>query len=67
MIEIESVSMPNDYFIELKRKVSFIPFGTKEYWKQRCEYLEKTIDPTRSIAERDNCRVIYKMLQNRAR
>lgn len=63
--ELESVSMPQSYFSEMKRKLSFLPYGTVEYWKIRCEYLEKSIDPTRTITERDNCKAIYRMLEKK--
>jgi len=35
------------------------------YWKLRCKYLEKTIDNTYSVHERDNCRMLYENLRKR--
>lgn len=47
----------------LKMEIERTRFGSKEYWKMRCEYLEKTLDETFSVSERENCREFYMMLK----
>ena len=51
----------------LKKEAKTIKAGSLTYWKLRCRYLEKTIDETYSISERNNCRTLYKILANRER
>lgn len=47
---------------KLKEEIEKVKLNSKEYWQLRCQYLEKTIDETYTIFERDNCREFYKML-----
>lgn len=49
----------------LKKEAETVTVGTVMYWKLRCRYLEKTIDETYGNRERDNCRVLYMILQKR--
>jgi hypothetical protein len=53
------------HLLELKTQVENTQYGSREYWKLRCSYLEKTIDETYSSFERDNCREFYRMLVNK--
>jgi len=39
--------------------------SSRDYWKLRCNMLEKTLDETYGVAERTFCRNIYKMLANK--
>lgn len=63
--------MSNDPFIiyphlaELKKEVETVPVGTQKYWKLRCGYLEKHIDPTYSDQERRNCFRLWDILRHR--
>ncbi len=50
------------HLVKMKAKVKKIPFGTVEYWKTRCRFLEKSLDVTYSIFERENCREFYMIL-----
>jgi hypothetical protein len=49
----------------LKREAETGTLNSAKYWELRCRYLEKTIDETYSISERDNCRRLYLILQKR--
>lgn len=53
------------HLAELKKECETVRAGSSQYWKLRCNYLEKTIDNTYSIFERDNCREFYKILAKR--
>ncbi len=53
------------HLAELKNECETVQFGSINYWKLRCTYLEKTLDETYSVFERDNCREFYKILTNR--
>lgn len=55
------------HLAELEKEATNEPYGTKKYWQLRCQYLEKTIDKTYSVAENDNCRELYKILANKGR
>lgn len=46
----------------LKEEIQKVPYGSMDYWRLRCTYLEKMIDETYSVFERDNCREFYVML-----
>jgi NTP pyrophosphatase (non-canonical NTP hydrolase) len=50
---------------KLKEEIEQVPAGSKKYWQLRCIYLEKTIDETYSVFERENCREFYLMLVNK--
>lgn len=47
---------------DLKTEVKNEPFGTAKYWKLRCNYLEKSHDPTYSVEERSQCHFLYVLL-----
>ena len=49
----------------LKKEAETVSPTSNQYWKLRCRYLEKVIDETYSNRERDNCRVLYMILQKR--
>lgn len=49
----------------LKKEAETVTPNSKEYWKLRCRYLEKTIDETYSTFERDTCRMLYMILVKR--
>ena len=51
--------------LELKKECEKVKLNTKEYWKLRSQYLEKTLDQTYSLFERNNCREFYIILKNR--
>lgn len=53
------------HLVELEADINKIPFGTMEYWKQRCINLEKSLDPTYSDFERSNCFHFYRLLVNK--
>jgi hypothetical protein len=53
------------HLAELEKEAKIVSVGSAEYWKLRCRYLEKHIDPTYSDSERSNCRELYKILVNR--
>lgn len=55
------------HLLELKKECETVTVGSIKYWKLRCNYLEKTIDETYSIFERDNCREFYMLLVKRER
>lgn len=50
------------HLLLLKKQIEAIPVGTKEYWEQRCINLEKSLDPTYSKFERDNCNHFWRIL-----
>jgi len=50
---------------ELTTQSKTIPQNSLLYWKLRCKYLEKTLDQTYSVQERDNCRMLYNNLAKR--
>jgi CTP:phosphocholine cytidylyltransferase-like protein len=50
---------------KLKEEIKSTIYGSTEYWRLRCIYLEKAIDNTYSCFERDNCREFYMMLVNK--
>lgn len=45
----------NAFQKQFQEKIKAIVPGSKEYWKMRCEFLEKFHDPTYQQGERDNC------------
>lgn len=53
------------HLVEMKTKLEKMKFGTVEYWKARCNFLEKRIDPTYTVFEQNNCREFYKILVNK--
>lgn len=53
------------HLAELKNECETVVVGSSKYWKLRCNYLEKTIDETYSVFERDNCREFYRILIRR--
>ena len=53
------------HLLELQKYISMLNINSKEYWQQRCIMLEKSLDPTYSKFERDNCYTFYKMLVNK--
>lgn len=53
------------HLAKLKKESETVTFGSVKYWKLRCNYLEKTIEQTYSIFERDNFREFYEILANR--
>ncbi len=50
---------------ELIKQSKTVPSNSLLYWKLRCKYLEKTLDKTYVVAERDNCRMLYLNLVKR--
>jgi CRISPR/Cas system-associated protein Csx1 len=48
---------------ELIKEIKELKFNSQEYWKLRCKYLEKHIDPTYSKQERDNCYMLWNMIR----
>lgn len=56
----------NDYphLVQLEKEVKQLKFDTKEYWKARAQYLEKSLDPTYSDFERDNCTYFWYILSH---
>lgn len=50
---------------ELKQQVNSIQLNSKDYWKLRSQYLEKSLDPTYSKVERDNCQILFNILKRR--
>lgn len=50
------------HLIELREQIKNVQFGTVAYWKSRCMYLEKSLDPTYSDFERSNCNSFYRIL-----
>ena len=48
---------------ELKKEIEKVAYDSKEYWRLRCNYLEKSLDPTYSQAERNNCDRFHRMLK----
>ncbi len=55
------------HLLELKKDCETVRFDSVKYWQMRCHYLEKTIDETYSVFERDNCREFYMILARRCR
>ena len=53
------------HLVQMERDIRNIPFGTTEYWKQRCINREKSDDPTYSDFERSNCLRFYMILVNK--
>jgi len=53
------------HLVKMEKRIKSIQFGTSEYWKERCTFLEKEIDPTYSDFERSNCRRFYNILLNK--
>ena len=47
---------------KLQKEVDTCSPNTLKYWKLRCRYLEKSIDPTYGQFERDNCFNFYRTL-----
>lgn len=42
-----------------------VRFGSNEYWKLRCKYIEKYQDTTYEKWERDNCYMLWRILANK--
>lgn len=55
------------HLVEMEKQIKNIPFGTTEYWKQRCVNREKMDDPTYSDFERSNCANFHRILVNKER
>ncbi len=54
-----------EHIEKLRDEALFVIFKSKEYYKLRCEYLEKYIDKTYSEQERDNCYMLWDILRRR--
>ena len=55
----------NEVIKDLFREAESVPYDSKQYWKLRCIYCEKMIDPTYSEVERSNCYQLHKVLERR--
>lgn len=51
----------------LMNEAKSVHYGSCRYWEMRCIYLEKTIDETYSVFERNNSRELYKTLVNKSK
>jgi hypothetical protein len=49
----------------LKQEAESISCSSTIYWKLRCRYLEKAIDETYTIFERDTCEILYLIMAKR--
>ena len=54
--------MTKEKFLIMKTAMSLLKKNSKEYWQQRCTYLEISIDPTYTASARAEARELYKML-----
>lgn len=56
-----------EHIKKLFKEAKEVPFDSRAFWKLRATYLEKSLDPTYSEEERQNCDSLWRILSARTK